>query len=140
MEKRISYSDFMAVKRTAQLVNPTIQKREAVRKKIEGLVKEFNNYDAQVKSFEAGIKQITGLRVEELIKKVVEPAYNEDGTPKVDKEGKPVKTTKYVPTSIVSYDKEHKQYVITTPDPVETTAENTEAVSEETATTDSAAA
>lgn len=119
MEKRISYSDFMAVKRTAQLVNPTVQKRDAIRKKIEALAEEYNAYDAQVKSLEAGIRQITGFSVEELVKKVTEPAVNEDGTPKYDKDGKPVKTTKYLPTSIVSYDKDHKQYVITVPDPVE---------------------
>lgn len=116
MEKRISYSDFLAVKRTAQLVNPTIQKRDAVKKKIETLAQEYNNYDAIVKSYETGIKQMTGLRVEELVKKVIEPAVNEDGTPKIGKDGKPVKTTKYLPTSIVSYDKGHKQYVITVPD------------------------
>lgn len=116
MEKRISYSDFMAVKRTAQICNPTTLKREAVKKKIEALVKEYNSYDAQIKSFEAGITQLTGLRVEQLVHKVVEPAFNEDGSPKLSKEGKPIKTTKYVPTSLVSYDKEHKQFVITLPE------------------------
>lgn len=136
MEKRISYSDFMAVKRTAQLVNPTIQKREAVRKKIENLAQEYNSYDAQVKAYEAGIRQVTGMRVEQLVKKVTEPAFNEDGTPKTDKEGRPVKTTKYLPTSIVSYDKEHKQYVITVPD--EPKAEQAEAAGSE--NTDSVAA
>lgn len=116
MEKRISYRDFMAVKRTAQLCNPTIVKRDAVRKKIEALAQEYNNYDAQVEALEAGIRQMTGFRTEKLVKKVIEPAVNEDGTPKYDKDGKPVKTTKYIPTDIVSYDKEHKQYVITLPD------------------------
>lgn len=49
----------------------------------------------------------------------------EDGTPVLGKEGKPVKVTKYVPTEIVSYDKEHKQYIITTPDsPAELTEED----------------
>lgn len=109
----------MAVKRTAQLCNPTIQARNSIRKKIEALATEYNNYDAQVKSLEAGVRQITGFSVEQLVQRVVEPAVNEDGTPKLDKDGKPVKTTKYVPTSIVSYDKEHKQFVITTPDTAE---------------------
>ena len=45
--------------------------------------------------------------MEELVKKVIEPG--------VDVNGQPKKTTKWLPTDIVSYDEKHKQYVITTP-------------------------
>lgn len=116
MEKRINYSAFMSVKSVAKACNPLITKRDSIKKQIEELAREYNDYDTQVKSLEAGIKATLGFSVEQLVKKVIEPAVNEDGTPKVSKDGKPVKTTKYVPTDIVSYDKEHKQYVITVPD------------------------
>lgn len=116
MEKRIGYDIFMSAKRVAQACNPFYAKRERVKKQIEKLTAEFNDYDAQISSLEAGIRQITGFRVEDIIKKVTEPSIREDGTPAIGKDGKPIKTTKYVPTDIVTYDKEHKQYVITVPD------------------------
>lgn len=128
MEKRISYDQFMSVKRVAQAVNPLTVKRDKIGKKLEALQKEYNDLDSQVSTLETGIVQIIGFRVQELVKKVIESG--------VDKSGKEVKTTKYVPTDIVSYDKDNKQYVITVPEhkvsfsePKEYTA--TESASEE---------
>lgn len=107
MEKRISFDQFQSVKRVAQACNPLMVKREKIKAKIEALNKEYNDYDTQIASLEAGIKQVVGFRVEELVKKVIEPG--------VDNNGQPKKTTKYLPTDIVSYDEKHKQYVITIP-------------------------
>ena len=107
MEKRISFDQFQSVKRVAQACNPLMVKREKIKAKIEALNKEYNDYDTQIASLEAGIKQVVGFRVEELVKKVIEPG--------VDANGQPKKTTKYLPTDIVSYDEKHKQYVITIP-------------------------
>ena len=108
MEKRISYDQFMSVKRVAQAVNPLVMKRDKLVKKIEALQAEYNDYDAQVATLESGIKQVIGFRVQDLVKKVIEPA--------TDKNGKEVKVTKYIPTDIVTYDKEKHQYVITVPE------------------------
>lgn len=108
MEKRISFDQFQSVKRVAQACNPLMVKREKIKAKIEALAKEYKDYDTQIASLEAGIKQVVGFRVEELVKKVIEPG--------VDANGQPKKTTKYLPTDIVSYDEKHKQYVITIPD------------------------
>ena len=108
MEKRISYDQFQSVKRVAQACNPLMVKREKIRAKIESLTKEYEDYDTQIASLEAGIKQVIGFRVEELVKKVIEPG--------IDGNGQPKKTTKYLPTSIVSYDEDKKQFVITMPD------------------------
>lgn len=83
-------------------------KREKIRAKIESLTKEYEDYDTQIASLEAGIKQVIGFRVEELVKKVIEPG--------IDGNGQPKKTTKYLPTNIVSYDEDKKQFVITMPD------------------------
>ena len=107
MEKRISFDQFQSVKRVAQACNPLMVKREKIKAKIEALAEEYKDYDTQIASLEAGIKQVVGFRVEELIKKVIEPG--------VDNNGQPKKTTKYLPTDIVSYDEKHKQYVITIP-------------------------
>ena len=117
MEKRISYDQFMSVKRVAQAVNPLTVKRDKIGKKLEALQKEYNDLDSQVSTLETGIVQIIGFRVQELVKKVIESG--------VDKSGKEVKTTKYVPTDIVSYDKDNKQYVITVPEEHEVTEEPT---------------
>lgn len=110
MEKRISYDEFMAVKRVAQAVNPLTVKRDKVADKIAQLQQEYNSYDTQISALEAGIKQIIGFRVDQLVKKVIET------TDKTDKSGAPVKVTKYLPTDMVSYDNINKQYVITIPE------------------------
>lgn len=108
MEKRISFDQFQSVKRVAQACNPLMMKRDKLKAKIESLVAEYKDYDTQIASLEAGIKQVVGFRVEELVKKVIEPG--------IDANGQPKKTTKYLPTEIVSYDEEKKQFVITVPD------------------------
>lgn len=124
MEKRISFDEFQSVKRVAQACNPLMVKRDKVKKQIEKLAADYHKYDAQISSLEAGIKQVVGFRVEELVKKVIE-----DG---VDVNGNPKKTTKYLPTSIVSYDTDKKQYVITveTPEEAEQAAQTVEVSAE----------
>lgn len=128
MEKRISYDQFMAVKRVAQAVNPLITKRNKAKEAMDKAQADYDSFSAQVEGLQSGIKQYVGFDVEQLVKKIVEPAVNEDGTPKTDKNGKTLKVTKYVPTDIVSYDKENRQYVITVPDAEEPKeeVENTE--------------
>lgn len=108
MEKRISFDQFQSVKRVAQACNPLMVKREKIKAKIEALTKEYKDYDTQIASLEAGIKQVVGFRVEELVKKVIEPG--------VDVNGQPKKTTKYLPTDIVSYDENKKQFIVSIPD------------------------
>nr|DAK84526.1 MAG TPA: hypothetical protein [Caudoviricetes sp.] len=108
MEKRISFDQFQSVKRVAQACNPLMVKREKIKAKIEALAKEYKDYDTQIASLEAGIKQVVGFRVEELVKKVIEPGVDANGLPK--------KTTKYLPTDIVSYDENKKQFIVSIPD------------------------
>lgn len=108
MEKRLSFDQFQSVKRVAQACNPLMMKREKLRVKLEALAAEYKEYDTQIASLEEGIKKITGFRVEHLVKKVIENG--------VDASGQPKKTTKYLPTSMVTYDEVNKQYIISIPD------------------------
>ena len=94
MEKRISYDQFMAVKRVAQAVNPLITKRNKAKEAMDKAQADYDSFNAQVEGLQSGIKQYVGFDVEQLVKKVIEPAVNEDGTPKTDKNGKALKVTK----------------------------------------------
>lgn len=105
MEKRISYSQFQSVKCVAKACDPLISKRNKLGEKLQKIAQEYKDCDTQIQSLEAGIVAVIGLRVDKLVKKVIEPG--------VDVNGQPKKTTKYLPTDIVSYDEKHKQYVIT---------------------------
>ncbi len=126
MEKRISYSEFQSVKSVAKSCDPMITKRNKLKAKIEELTKEYKSCDDYISTLEAGVVKIIGFRVEELVKKVIEPG--------VDNNGQPKKTTKYLPTDIVSYDEKHKQYVITISDDNTEDVETKSFSGEETAT------
>lgn len=137
MEKRISYSQFQSVKCVAKACDPLISKRAKLKEKIDKLTAEYDGCDTQIKSLEAGIVTVIGFPVDMLVKKVIEPGIDVNGLPK--------KTTKYLPTDIVSYDEKHKQYIIsvddtpctpntpTTPtEPTEPTSPQTENITEDT--------
>lgn len=109
MEKRVSYVVFQSIKCVAKACDPLITKRKKVEEKIAKLQEEAEAYDAQIKSLEKGIHDMVGFRVEELVKKEI----TETGT---DAKGKPIKTTRYIPTDIVRYDQPSKQYIITVPE------------------------
>ena len=68
-----------------------------------------NRIPATGDAVEAGIVTVIGFHVDDLVKKVIEPTGKEIN-------GKPVMVTKYVETDIVSYDKDKKEYVVTTSD------------------------
>ena len=114
MEKRISYQQFQSVKSVAKAIDPIQRKLKPTEAKIKALAEEYKGYQAQIEALEAGILQIIGFHVSDLVKKVMEP------TGATDKNGKPIMGSKYLPTDMVSYDEQAKQYVITLPDDEET--------------------
>ena len=75
------------------------------------LKEEFEKNEKQISLLEAGIVQTLGFKVYDLVKKVIEPTGKTD-----PKTGKPITVTKYLPTDIVTYDEQTKEYVITIPD------------------------
>ena len=110
MEKRIKYSQFQQVKNAAKMIDPLKRKMAPLKKKVEALVTELKGSQTQIYALEAGIVQVIGFHVDDLVRKVIEP------TGKTDTNGKPIMQTKYIPTGIVSYDEQHKEFVVTTPD------------------------
>jgi hypothetical protein len=110
MEKRIKYQQFQQVKSAAKMIDPLKRKMTPLKKKVEALIVEMKGYQTQIDALEAGIVTVIGFHVDDLVKKVIEPTGKTDGN------GKPIMQTKYVPTDIVTYDEQKKEYVVTTPD------------------------
>lgn len=120
MEKRISYSQFQQVKSAAKMIDPLQKKMASLMAKMRKVAEEYKENETQVKALEEGIVKILGFHVSDLVKKVIE-----SGT---DGKGNPIKTTKYLPTDIVSYDSNKKQYVIQIPDQIPDPEETQEAI------------
>lgn len=107
MEKRISFFEFQSAKSIAKVSAQPMAKREKAKEKVKKAQEEMLFWDKQIQALEVGIKELTGFRVEQLVKKVVETS--------VDANGKETKTTKYVPTDLVTFDESTRQYIIHIP-------------------------
>lgn len=105
--RTLTIRQFAAVKRVAQNVNYAVTKRHKVAEQISKLNEEYNALTEEIEGHEAGIVRLTGFTSEELVAKVVE------NTGKVDKDGKPIKVTKYEPREDrVRFNEEKKVYEI----------------------------
>lgn len=89
--KTISIRQFAAIKRVAQNVNFAVTKRNRIAEQISKLNEEYSTLEAEIEGHEAGILALTGHTSEELVTKTVE------NTGKIDKDGRPIKVTKYEP-------------------------------------------
>lgn len=108
MNKTLTVRQFASVKRIAQNVNPLVVKKNKIAAKIDELNAEYNALTEEIEGHEMGIKALTGgLTSEDLVVKKVED------TGKVDKDGKPVKVTKYEPKAgVVMFNEEANVYDI----------------------------
>lgn len=89
--KKFSKFEIATIKRTAQNVNPMVTKKMKILEQLRELSAEYDSLDVMQAQYEASIKTMTGgFSTEDLVEKVVET------TNAVDKNGKPVKITKYV--------------------------------------------
>ena len=106
--KEITTRQMAMIKRIAMNVNPLVVKKNKLISKINDLTVEITEINEEIEGNEMGIKTITGgLSSEVLITKTV----TDSG--KVDKNGNPIKVTKYEPNSdIVKWDENKKVYVI----------------------------
>ena len=89
--KKFSKFEIATIKRTAQSVNPMVSKKAKLKEQIDALQAEYDQLDTMQEQYEASIKTMTGgYGTEDLVEKVIET------TGAVDKNGKPIKVTKYV--------------------------------------------
>ena len=113
MSKILSVRQMATVKRVAQNVNPLVVKKNKIAAKIDELNAEYNALTEEIEGHEMGVKALTGgLTSEDLVVKKVED------TGKVDKEGRPIKVTKYEPKpGVVVFNEEANVYEIHTEEP-----------------------
>lgn len=87
--KELTTREIAAIKRQFKNSLPAMKKIESIDKKITKLQKEKSIQQTILDGGEAGIMAMTGgYRSIDLITCTYEPQFNEDGTPKMDKEGK----------------------------------------------------
>ena len=113
MNKTLTVRQFAGVKRIARNVNPLVVKKNKIAAKIDELNAEYNALTEEIEGHEMGVKALTGgLTSEDLVVKKVED------TGKVDKDGKPVKVTKYEPKAgVVVFNEEASVYEIHVEEP-----------------------
>ena len=106
--KEITTRQMAMIKRIAMNVNPLVIKKNKLISKINELTVEIAEINDAIEGNEMGIKSITGgLSSEVLITKTV----TDSG--KVDKNGNPIKVTKYEPnTEWVKWNEDKKVYII----------------------------
>lgn len=96
-EKILNNRELAQVKRIAQNVDADYQKVCKLCDKIAELTREKEELQRNIDEMEAPvIRKTGGFRSTDIFMKTVIPQFNEDGTPKVDKEGRQIKVTKYI--------------------------------------------
>lgn len=113
MNKTLTVRQMATIKRVAQNVNPLVVRKNKIAAKINELNAEYNALTEEIDGHEMGIKALTGGYVsEDLVVKKVED------TGKVDKNGAPIKVTKYEPKEgIVVFNEETNVYEIHVDEP-----------------------
>ena len=106
--KEITTRQMAMIKRIAMNVNPLVVKKNKLISKINDLTVEIAEINDAIEGNEMGIKTITGgLSSEVLITKTV----TDSG--KVDKNGNPIKVTKYEPNpNVIQWDENKKVYTL----------------------------
>ena len=105
--KKLTIRNFAAIKRIAQNVNPLVVKKNRMLAQAKKILLEVKEIEEEIKGYEAGVVALTdGYQSEALVTKVVE------NTGKVDKDNAPIKVTKYIPTSLVTFSEEENCYYI----------------------------
>ena len=115
MTKELTVRQMASIKRVAQNVNPLVIKKNKIISKLDELREEYDSVCDEINGHEMGVISLTGgFTSEHLVEKRIE--Y----TGKIDKEGKPIKVTKYEPrTDVVRFNQEKNVYEILLPEPVE---------------------
>lgn len=89
--KEFKSTEIAQLKRTAQNVHPKVMRKNKILQQIEELKQEYEENMTEIEAWEAPIRKMTGgYTTEDLIDRIVED------TGKVNKDGIPIKSTKYV--------------------------------------------
>ena len=95
--KDLNNRELAIIKRIAQNVDANYQKVCKLNEKISQLTAERDALQQEVDEMEAPvIRKTGGLKSTDLFEKTIIPQFNENGTPKTDKDGRQLKVTKYV--------------------------------------------
>lgn len=116
--KEFSKFEIATIKRTAQNVAPLVRRKTKIKEQIAKLQEEYDLLNTQQLQWEQAIVTMTGgYTTEDLVDKVIEI------TNSVDKDGNPIKVTKYVlkypdtvvpvPTDVVSVQEEAQEEIET---------------------------
>ena len=113
--KKLTIRQVAQLKRTAQNVYPLVSKKNKLIEQMNQLNAEIVSINAQIDAWEGATKAMTdGFTSENLITRKVICLTNEDGTPKVDKNGQQMKATKYEPKEdVLAFNEEENVYEIT---------------------------
>ena len=95
-EKILNARELAQVKRIAQNVDADYQSVCKINEKIKELPAQRDSLQQGIDEMEAPVIRKTGFKSTGIYTKVIIPQMNEDGTAKVDKNGRPIKVTKYV--------------------------------------------
>ena len=95
-EKILNARELAQVKRIAQNVDADYQSVCKLNEKIKELTAQRDSLQQGIDEMEAPVIRKTGFKSTDIYTKVIVPQMNEDGTAKVDKNGRPIKITKYV--------------------------------------------
>lgn len=96
-EKILNNRELAQVKRIAQNVDADYQKVCKLNEKIVELTKERDSLQQGIDEQEAPvIRKTGGYKSTDIFAKTIVPQFNENGTPKTDKDGRQIKVTKYV--------------------------------------------
>lgn len=105
--KTISIRQLATIKRVAQNVSSLVIRKNKLTEQIKELSKKCNDLINEIEGHEVGVKMLTGHTSEELITRVVED------TGKMDRNGKPIKITKYEPKEgVLVFNEKEKVYEI----------------------------
>ena len=115
MTKELTVRQMASIKRVAQNVNPLVTKKGKIESKLDELREEYESVCNEINGHEMGVISLTGgFTSGYLVEKRIED------TGKIDKEGKPIKVTKYEPrASAVRFNQEKNVYEILLSEPVE---------------------
>lgn len=96
-DKNLNNRELAIIKRIAQNVDADFQKVCKLETKIKELTAEADEISKSIEEMEAPVVRMTGgYKSTDIFKKTIIPQFNEDGSPKTDKDGRQLKVTKYV--------------------------------------------